>query len=132
MVLRRASKSRKLLGTRSWGAGNIKNRRGSGGRGGVGNAGRKSKFTRMVKYEKERVRSEGFTKWTTFKTKETTLESIMRSIRQSKEPKPTVELPGFKVLSNGRIDRAVIVKASGFSKKAAEKIKGAGGEAVKL
>lgn len=132
MVIRREKRSRKFLGSRSWGAGNIKNARGSGDRGGTGNAGRKSKFTRMVVYEKERVRSKGFNRWTTYQIKETTVESIANKVRNSKEQRPVVEMRGYKVLSNGSIDRAVVVKATGFSKKAEEKITKAGGEAVRL
>jgi large subunit ribosomal protein L15 len=49
MVLRYEKKARRYLGTRRWGGGNIKNRRGSGSRGGVGRAGKKHKFTRIVK-----------------------------------------------------------------------------------
>ena len=46
--------------------------------------------------------------------------------------KPTVEKKGYKVLSSGMLTRPAVIKASAFSKKAEEKIKNAGGEAVKL
>jgi ribosomal protein L15 len=46
--------------------------------------------------------------------------------------KGELELKGYKVLSGGTITAPIKVKASGFSKKAAEKIKQAGGEAIQL
>lgn len=132
MVLRNKKRSRKFLGSRSWGVGNIKNARGSGSRGGTGRGSRKSKFTRTVKYEKWRIKKVGFTPWRRKALKEINLDMISRRAEQSKDERPTLSLEGYKVLSNGTLARPVVVKAAGFSKKAMEKIKGAGGEAVKL
>jgi large subunit ribosomal protein L15 len=131
MVIR-IKKERKYLGARSWGAGNIKNRRGAGSRGGTGKGGIKHKFTHTVKYEKERVGSVGFSPWKKDKLKEINLDAIEARASSSSDGKLTLEMPGYKVLGGGKISRAVHVKASAFSKKAEERIKAAGGEAVKL
>jgi large subunit ribosomal protein L15 len=128
MVIRNRSKSRKFLGSRSWGAGNIKNRRGSGSRGGVGRAGKKHKFTRLVKYEPERIRKKGFSPWNSKKLDVLGLDSVSRIASGKQE----VEFSGYKILSNGSLNSPIRIKATAFSKKAVEKIKQAGGEAVKL
>jgi len=130
MVIRQEKKKRKYFGTRSWGAGNIKNRRGAGDRGGVGKGGRKHKFTSIVVYEKYNVGRKGFTQWGKKKLKETDLYGISKLAVKAEGNKPTVELRGYKVLGDGSIERPVIVKASGFSKMALEKIKKSGGEAI--
>ena len=128
MVLRPKKRSRKFLGARRWGAGNIKNRRGSGSRGGVGRAGKKHKFTRLVKYEKERLRKKGFAPWKPSKLSEINLDSVSEAAAGRQE----LELAGYKVLGGGSISQPIKIKASAFSKKAEEKIKQAGGEAVRL
>jgi len=132
MVLRYEKKSRKYLGARRWGAGNIKNRRGAGSRGGVGKGGRKHNFTHMVVYEPERLRKKGFSIWNAKKLQETDIGKINAIAEKSSEGKPTIELRGYKVLSDGILSKPVIVKAAAFSKLAEEKIKKAGGEAIKL
>ncbi len=132
MVVRMDKKNRRYHGTRSWGAGNIKNRRGAGDRGGTGKGGRKNKFTYMVKYEPERIRKKGFAVWEPRKLKEIDLYGISKLAMASSEQKPTIELKGYKVLSNGALKKAAIIKATGFSKKAQEKIRNSGGEAVPL
>lgn len=128
MVIRNKSKSRKFLGARRWGAGNIKNRRGSGSRGGVGRAGKKHKFTRIVKYERERLRKKGFSPWMKVKTGVMNLDDVSKAAKDKNE----VELAGYKVLGGGLLTKPIKVKASGFSNKAMDKIKQAGGEATKL
>ncbi len=131
MVLR-VKKNRKFLGSRTWGWGNKKNRRGSGVRGGVGHGGRKSKWTYTVKYDKERIHTAGFKTPRRVVLNEISLDKVSKIAESMKEEKPTVELRGYKVLSNGMLRRPAVVKATGFSGKAMEKIKQAGGEAVKL
>ena len=128
MVLRYQKRSRRYLGTRSWGAGNIKNRRGSGSRGGVGRAGKKHKFTRIVKYETDRLHHKGFAPWRKVRLNEINLDGVTKMAQGKGE----IDLSGYKVLSGGTMASSIKVKASGFSKKAAEKIKQAGGEAIKL
>ncbi|MDE1860752.1 MAG: uL15 family ribosomal protein [Candidatus Micrarchaeota archaeon] len=132
MVIRIKKRSRKYLGSRSWGAGNIKNARGSGDRGGVGRAGKKHKFTRIVKYEKGRIKKHGFTPWRQVRLEEINLDGISRMAHASKEDKPTIELKGYKVLGGSELAKPCVVKAAGFSKKAMEKIKAAGGEAITI
>ncbi len=128
MVLRQKKHSRKFLGARRWGAGNIKNRRGSGSRGGVGRAGKKHKFTRIVKYEKDRLRKKGFAPWMKVKIGVMNLDDVSKAAHGRSE----VELGGYKILGGGLLTGSINVKASGFSKKAMEKIKQAGGQATKL
>lgn len=132
MVLRKGKKSRKYLGTRSWGAGNIKNRRGAGDRGGVGRGGIKAKWTHKVVYEKDSIGKVGFSRWRATKLDEINLGGISKRLESVKEEKPKIELRGYKVLSNGVLAKPAEIKASGFSKKAVEKIRRAGGEAIKL
>jgi len=128
MVIRQKKHSRKFLGARRWGAGNIKNRRGSGSRGGVGRAGKKHKFTRIVKYEKERLRKKGFSPYMKVKMDVMNLDDVSRAAQDRNE----IDLSGYKVLSGGLLTRPISVKASGFSKKALDKIKQAGGQAIQL
>ncbi len=128
MVLRQKKRSRKFLGARRWGAGNIKNRRGSGSRGGVGRAGKKHKFTRIVKYERERMHKKGFSPLNSSKLNVINLTDVSKAAQEKNE----VELRGYKVLGGGLLTKPINVKASGFSKKAMERIKQAGGQATPL
>jgi large subunit ribosomal protein L15 len=132
MVLRQKKRSRKFLGKRTWNAGNKKNNRGKGVRGGVGKGGRKHAFTYMVKYAPERIRLGGFSKWNKKRVYEVDLDKVAKLAKESKDAKPTITLEDCKVLGDGNIDRAIVVKAKGFSKSALEKIQKAGGEAVKI
>ncbi len=127
MVVRLEKRKRKYFGTRRWGAGNIKNARGSGDRGGVGNAGaRKHKFSRMTAKTPWLIRRKGFTKWAQKRLETATLTQI-----SAMDPKEgSIELKGTKVLSNGTLAKPLKIRAAAFSKRAAEKIKGAGGEAL--
>ncbi len=132
MVLRRNKKNRKNLGRRTWAVGNKKNNRGAGSRGGTGKAGRKHKWTHIVKYQKDRIGKPGFTRWHATKLEVIDLDSVSLKAEHSKEDKPVIELKGYKVLSNGVLVKPVSIKAEAFSKKAIEKIKSAGGEAITL
>ncbi|MDE1874305.1 MAG: uL15 family ribosomal protein [Candidatus Micrarchaeota archaeon] len=131
MVLR-IKKRRKYLGNRSWGAGNIKNARGAGDRGGVGRGGRRHKWTYTVVYEKETIGKKGFAPWRKKTLDIIDLNAISKRAAGMQDAKPTIELKGYKVLGGGRLAKPVVVKASGFSKSAEEKIKQAGGETVRL
>ena len=132
MVLRQKRRARKFLGKRTWGAGNKKNNRGKGVRGGVGKGGRKHAFTYMVKYAPERIRLSGFSKWNKKELKEVDLNIVAKLAMESNDTKPIITLDNCKVLGDGNLDKAVVVKASGFSKSALGKIQKAGGEAVKI
>ena len=131
MVLRIKKKSRKFLGSRSWGVGNIKNARGSGDRGGTGRGGTKGKWTHTVVYEKDSIRKVGFAPWRKKNYSEINLEEISRNIEELRKGNE-VMLRNYKVLSRGSINVPVKITAKAFSKKAEEKIKAAGGEAIKL
>ncbi|MGC8651773.1 MAG: uL15m family ribosomal protein [Candidatus Micrarchaeia archaeon] len=131
MVVRHEKRNRRYFGTRRWGAGNIKNARGAGDRGGVGNAGsRKHNFTYMTAKAPWLKKSKGFTPWRRKRLNAISLEGVNRLAMLKGGEKPVVELKGYKVLSNGTLERATVIKASGFSKEAVEKIKKLGGEAV--
>ncbi|MCL5239506.1 MAG: uL15 family ribosomal protein [Candidatus Marsarchaeota archaeon] len=131
MVLR-IKKRRKYLGNRRWGAGNIKNARGAGDRGGVGRGGRKHKMTYLLVYERESLVHKGFAPWRKKVLDIIDLNAISKRASEMKDAKPTIELKGFKVLGSGKLAKPAVVKASGFSKSAEEKIKQAGGEALRF
>jgi large subunit ribosomal protein L15 len=131
MVVRNEKRKRKYFGSRRWGVGNIKNARGAGDRGGVGKGGRKHKWTLITAKFPETISKKGFVRWnpTKDRNKEITLDRINALVSKSSD-KSKIELKDYKVLSNGVLGHKVTVRAAAFSKKAAEKIKSAGGEAV--
>jgi large subunit ribosomal protein L15 len=131
MVLR-IKKTRKFLGSRRWGAGNIKNARGAGDRGGVGKGGRKHKMTFLNVYDKESLIHKGFAPLKRRELMIMDLTAISKKAATMQEQKPTIELKGYKVLGDGKLAKPVVIKADGFSKSAERKIKEAGGEAVKF
>jgi large subunit ribosomal protein L15 len=131
MVLR-IKKTRKFLGSRRWGAGNIKNARGAGDRGGVGKGGRKHKMTFLNVYDKESLIHKGFAPLKRRELMIMDLTAISKKAASMQEPKPTLELKGYKVLGDGKLTKPMVIKADGFSKSAERKIKEAGGEAVKF
>jgi large subunit ribosomal protein L15 len=136
MARRHRKRSRKkYLGSRSCGAGNIKNRRGKGSKGGKGYAGsHKHKWTYIVKYEPEHFGKSGFVPPRREGKKEINLWEINKMIgrgdfKKDESGKFAVELKGYKVLGAGKLDFPAFVKASTFSKCAASKIKSFGGDA---
>ena len=111
------------------GRGNIKNARGAGDRGGVGRGGRKHKMSYYWVYDRESTHSpKGFAPFQRRTLSEIDLDEISKRARASKDPKPVVELKGYKVLGDGKIEKPLVVKAAGFSKSAEKKITAAGGE----
>lgn len=125
---RKEKRSRKYLGSRTWGGGNVKNRRGKGSRGGVGWAGRtKHRYTLVTAIGKEYFQEKGFVSRKP-KLKILNLFAVNRIIE--KENKQDVDLTGYKILSEGEISKPATIYASAFSKKAIEKITKAGGKAV--
>jgi large subunit ribosomal protein L15 len=130
MVVRRAKKARKFLGTRRWGVGNIKNARGAGGRGGVGALARlrKHDWTYYTAKAPELIRKKGFAPWKRSRLNEITLERI--SAMESASKSGEVELDGYKVLSNGTLSKPIVIRATAFSKAAIGKIEGSGGKAI--
>ncbi len=130
MVVRKEKRSRKYLGTRRWGVGNIKNNRGAGGQGGVGRGGKKHKWTYITAKRPDLIRHIGFNPWHRKKLKEISLANIEKMI--IKDNKAKLEFKDYKVLGSGSISKGAVIKASGFSASAMEKIKSAGGEAIKI
>ncbi len=132
----KSRKRKRYLGNRSFGGGNAKNRRGKGNRGGVGRAGfHKHKWLHTIKFEgtSQRERGDkGFFNPTRKTVNEISLKQLEEKIAAG-EFKPdaqgvySINLEGFKVLSSGRVTVKLAVRASGFSKKAVEKITAAGG-----
>lgn len=123
------------MGSRSWGAGNIKKRRGKGNRGGVGRAGwGKHKWFWKIKTEGAQT-EKGFFNQTRKYVKTLGLESIARGIEAGKYPKDAsgvceVDAKAFKVLGSGRFPFKAKVHAAAFSEKAKAKIEAAGGSAI--
>ncbi len=132
MVVRRAKKNRKYLGTRRWGVGNIKNARGAGDRGGVGAIARlrKHDWTYITAKRPDLIRKKGFTPRSRNELMEINLNQISSILKR--QNKSELDLEGYKVLSNGTLEVKATIRASGFSEKALEKIKGIGGSAVVL
>ncbi|MEM3841634.1 MAG: uL15m family ribosomal protein [Candidatus Micrarchaeaceae archaeon] len=130
MVVRNKKHSRRYLGARRWGKGNIKNARGAGDRGGVGRGNKKNKFTYITAKEPWLIRKKGFTRWNAKKLGEINLDGISKMLEDESYDGKELELINYKVLGNGTLRKAARIKADGFSKNAIEKIKAAGGEAV--
>ncbi|MEW5955696.1 MAG: uL15 family ribosomal protein [Candidatus Micrarchaeota archaeon] len=139
MARRHPKKGKKYLGNRSYGAGNIKNRRGKGSKGGTGRGGyHKQKWFHTITYHLEEIRSrhKGFSNPTTKKQGTISLHDIMRRADRGEYPASpggalVVDLRGknVKVLGGGRVPRKLEVTAAAFAKKAKEKIVAAGGAA---
>jgi large subunit ribosomal protein L15 len=123
---RKEKRSRKYLGSRTWGAGNTKNRRGKGCRGGKGMAGRfKHRYTLVTAIGKEAFQKKGFVSKKK-KLKFLNLFEVEKLAKESNE----ISLKGYKILGNGELKKPLTIYASAFSKGALEKIKKAGGKAI--
>ncbi|MEM0074642.1 MAG: uL15m family ribosomal protein [Candidatus Micrarchaeaceae archaeon] len=131
MVLRIKKKSRKYLGNRRWGAGNIKNNRGAGDRGGVGRAGRKHKLTYRLVYERESLEKKGFFRYRKEPLATINLRELDKRINKA-GANATIDLKGYKVIGSGKLTMAATVMASAFSAGALQKIEEAGGKAVTI
>jgi len=84
-------------------------------------------------YDRESTHSpKGFAPFERKRLGEIDLDEVSKRARASKESKPVVELKGYKVLGDGKVEKPMVVKATGFSKSAEKKIAAAGGEAVRL
>lgn len=126
MIMKRHKhKVNKNRGKRTHGHGFSKKRRGTGSR----MTHRRTYTTNIAhvrKYEPERLARRGFT--SAFKRPEViNLGDVDKLARENE-----VNLPGYKILGGGNISKPIKIKASAFSKKAEEKIKKIGGEAVQL
>lgn len=133
MVRRVKSKYKKYLGSRTFGAGNTKNRRGKGSRGGKGYAGaHKHRWAWILKYEPDHFGKHGFVN----KNASPKLECI--NVREINDKATAGKLeksgsmfvfnfPG-KVLGSGSISVPVHVKAVAATESAKKKIEAAGGK----
>ncbi|MCX6777439.1 MAG: uL15 family ribosomal protein [Candidatus Micrarchaeota archaeon] len=134
MVRRHRKKNTRMLGSRSWGHGNIKNRRGKGSKGGSGRGGgQKHKFSYVTAYDPDRFGKHGFFRHgAAAPTKVINLFQIdamaKKGMLQKSGEAYAFDFDG-KVLGTGRISAKVSVSALSFSKNAEEKIRAAGGEA---
>ena len=133
MARRQERKWKKFLGTRTWGAGNTKNRRGKGSRGGKGYAGsHKHRWAWILKYEPEHFGRHGFVN----RNASPKLDSINISIIESQALGGKLKKDGSmlafdfdgKILGAGNLTMPVHVKAKAFSESAKAKIEKAGGK----
>ena len=137
MVRRTERKWKKYLGSRHWGGGNAKNRRGKGSRGGKGYAGsHKHKWLKMITQEPDHFSEKGFAsipkRYNDRKKMEIVNVGDIYSMAsagklQKKEGLFQFEFGG-KVLGSGTIALPVSVKASSVSESAKTKIEAAGGK----
>ncbi len=138
MARRIRSRKTKHLGNRTYGGGNTKNRRGKGNRGGVGRAGvGKHRRLFFIKTEGSTLRDrglQGFDNPNKRKQTELSLEKLQKMLDagkyELKDGAYSLDLPHTKIISNGSFTAKATIKAAGFSAKAAEKIKAAGGTAT--
>ncbi|MDO8339381.1 MAG: uL15m family ribosomal protein [Candidatus Burarchaeum sp.] len=135
MTLRHRKRSRhKYMGTRSWGGGNIKNRRGKGSRGGVGlGGGQDQKWTYMVKYMPDHFGKHGFHPVVREPNAVINLgeiDALAELGRLKQEGGKYVFNFSGKVLSGGKLSHPVVIHADEFSKGAEKKITAAGGQAI--
>ena len=134
MARRQTRKWKKFLGSRNWGGGNTKNRRGTGSRGGRGYAGSgKHRWTYIVKYEPDHFGKSGFARPTAKgKLSFINVDQISQWAKNGKLEKKGGMLEFTfkgKVLGTGSVSVPVHVKALAFSGSAKEKIEAAGGKA---
>ena len=137
MVRRHEKKYKKYLGSRTWGAGNTKKRRGKGCKGGRGYAGsHKHKWLHIIKYEPEHFGKRGFV---SLKQKKKKVGEIINvgDINLMIKDKKIEKVNDFyefqfdgKVLGGGKLEFPVKLKANSVSKLAREKIEKAGGMVV--
>lgn len=126
------------MGTRNWGGGNTKNRRGKGNKGGAGlGGGHKQKWTMMVRYHPKhfgrQARRTRFAKAAVIKLDFINVgeinTKIERNLLKKEGDKFSFAFEG-KVLGGGDISHPVVVRAECFTASAQSKITKAGGEAI--
>lgn len=131
MAKRKDKKTKKFRGLKTHGGGNVKNRRGSGNRGGVGNAGlNKHKKTWTVKFAPRYFGNYGFVNPLREEAKAINIFEIDSMARKGalgrKGDAFAFDFDG-KILGAGEITVPVQITAHSWSRKAEEKVKGAGG-----
>ncbi|VVB73189.1 50S ribosomal protein L15 [uncultured archaeon] len=133
MARRKPARYNKFLATRTWGAGNTKNRRGKGSRGGKGYAGsHKHRWAWILKYEPEHFGRHGFVNRNASPKLDATNISAIESQALGGKLKKEGGMLAFdfngKILGAGNITMPVHVKAKAFSESAKAKIEKAGGK----
>ncbi|MEK6982562.1 MAG: uL15m family ribosomal protein [Candidatus Micrarchaeota archaeon] len=136
MVRRKERQKKGYLGRRSFGRGNVKNRRGSGNRGGRGQAGlHKHKYTWTVKFDPDHFGKHGFVRVNQKSYESINLFEINRKALleqlEKKDGKFHFDFDG-KILGSGKINFPIAIKALSWSKSAEEKVKQAGGQMLVL
>ena len=138
----RLRKVRKLRGSRTHGWGQVAQHRGKGGRGGYGEAGgHKHKWTRTIVYEPDRFGKLGFKRaWigraatiNAGELDEVSEELVTRKLAMNEADGIHVDLGVLgvgKLLGEGRVKKALIVKVGSFSGEAKRKIEEAKGRIV--
>ncbi|MBI4162749.1 MAG: uL15 family ribosomal protein [Candidatus Aenigmarchaeota archaeon] len=130
-------KNRRMRGKTTHGWGTKKKHRGSGSRGGAGWGGaKKHKKTFIYSYEPEHFGKKGFFslhKKLKYINIEDLNKIVERSEAQSASKQADIDLTSMgydKLLSRGKINRAITVTVSSSSAKAKEKIEKAGGKVL--
>jgi len=137
-------KIRNQRGSRTHGWGQVGQHRAGGSRGGKGKTGRgKHKWTYVVKYEPDYFGKHGFHPVTKSSIRtinvgelnEITDQLLSKELAKQKEKKIIVDLNSLgydKLLGTGQITKPLIIKVKEHSKKAVEKVEGAGGKILGL
>ncbi len=136
MVARRRKKRNKLLGSRTRGNGDTKNRRGAGSRGGRGLAGshkhKYAKYHTKFGQDKRKVRESTHVKAINLDQLAQIMPKLLATGKVTKEGEKFVidgTKTGFdKLLSKGILQQKLIARNIKASKKAIEKINKAGGQ----
>ncbi len=133
MKLKKTKKSKRLRGTTTHGWGARKKHKGSGHRGGFGMAGtgKRADHKKTLinkKYGNKYFGKQGITSKSVKKKKNKVIN--LRDVQEKFAGKKEIDLSGYKILGDGEIKRAVVIKAKGFTKSAKEKIEKAGGEII--
>lgn len=129
------TKKTKKLGHRTFGRGNVKNRRGSGNRGGFGKAGfwKHEKTSWIGEKEKFLKAKKGFSPVKKQKLPIINLFDIKRMIEKNelqREGNNYVFTFKGKLLAGGELDQPVIINVFQASKRAIEKVEKFGGKVV--
>jgi len=140
MVVRKRKKINRLLGQRTRGNGDTKNRRGAGSRGGRGLAGshkhKWSKYYGKFGKEKRKVLEKTTVKALNIDQLLQIMPKLLESKKLVKESGNIVvdgRIAGFdKLLGSGELKEKLLVRNLMVSKKAAEKIKKAGGKVEEM
>ncbi|GAB6056085.1 50S ribosomal protein L15 [Methanobacterium alkalithermotolerans] len=145
-MIRRKRKINKMRGSRTVGGGCSKKRRGAGNRGGRGQAGgHKHHWSWIVKFDPQHFGKYGFKRPKSAvndvnpvnvsyldEKSEELLQKGMASSENDMIVIDVTELGFNKVLGQGKVTRALLIKSPQFSGSAEKKIQEAGGEALTL